>query len=78
MLVDPVDLFTPPGYLALLLGLRVPTKFSQSITDKESEMWKTECERFRSAATSGVTVAEALSMLPATSSAAGRSPVGHA
>lgn len=78
MLVDPVDLFTPPGYLALLLGLKVPTKFNQTITANEREAWEAECNRFRSAATSGVTVVDALSMLPATGSASGRSPLAAA
>jgi tryptophan halogenase len=75
MLVDPVDLFGPPSYLGLLIGLKVPTGFNQPITGREREVWQTEVERFRLAATNGITVAEALSMLPDPTSVAGRTPL---
>ena len=77
MLIDPVDLFGPASYLGLLLGMKVSTRFHLSIPAQERETWDKECQRFRSAATNGVTVAEALSMLPATGSAAGRIPLGR-
>ena len=75
MLVDAVDLFPAPNYLALLIGLNVETRYERNLSRAERETWEAEREKIRSAATQGVTVAEALAMLPASGTAGSRVPV---
>jgi tryptophan halogenase len=78
MLVDSVDLFPPVSYLALLMGLNVETRYERNISRKEREIWEAERLRFRSAAMNGVTVAEALNMLPPPAASGQRAPVAGA
>jgi tryptophan halogenase len=75
MLIDAVDLFGSASYLALLMGLNVETKYERNISRREREAWEVERQKFRSAAMNGFTVAEALSMLPASGTAVPRVPV---
>jgi tryptophan halogenase len=75
MLVDAVDLFPPSSYLALLMGLNIETRYERVISRKEREIWEAERVRFRSAAMNGMTVAEALNMLPPPAASGQRAPV---
>jgi tryptophan halogenase len=75
MLVDAVDLFGAPSYLALLIGLNLETRYERNISRQEREIWEAEREKIRSAAKQGFTVAEALAALPAAGTAGPRVPV---
>jgi len=75
MLVDAVDLFGAPSYLALLIGLNVETRYERNISRQEREIWEAEREKIRSAAQQAFTVAEALGALPAPGAAGPRVPV---
>lgn len=60
MLIDPVDIFGPGGYLALFVGQNVPTRVKYEPNMHEKAAWEAEVQKYRAAAHGGVGVAEAL------------------
>lgn len=75
MVLDPVDLFGMGGYLMALMGQKVPTKLSYPIPQQERTIWEAERERNRGAAASALTVVQAMSLLPISPQAGGRTPL---
>ena len=62
-LFDPVDQFKMGGYVALLLGQKVPYRKAQKPTDHEWRQWETLRQRYKQAALKALTIPETLAVM---------------
>ncbi len=59
-LIDPIDPFRLDGYFTLLMGQQVPYRRTYQPTDSEQQRWRQLQQEWASAASGGMSIAEAL------------------
>jgi tryptophan halogenase len=62
-LFDPFDPFQQIGYLALLLGQKVPFRKTYAPTEHERQLWEAQRRHYKETATRSLTVKETLSVI---------------
>jgi tryptophan halogenase len=70
LLTDPVDAFNASAYLTIMLGQKMPTKVMYELSMHERAVWEAEQQRYKTAATQGLGITEALAALPPLQTAA--------